>query len=367
MLKLILLMAAALAIFTGCQDSKRTIQTPIGYPTPTPHEKFLKQSVVGENVQLGLPEIVNYLDAEYDWRQIYGPEVLLNNPKTKEPQFTPVEAGVYGFESIVRQGTVISSIVILNVEVTKAPPKIIINSPQSGYFGTDLPINISSEKSLNSNSRISISYSLDGGYSYKEAAINPDKNLRNDNEYLWLASKDFAANDVIDVVLKSQYAEDFALVVLTYDQDFADVSRICLLQAKVWPFMKDLSSQVHLDLTVCQRDIAAKVVDDFRSHIAVIYEDFDQTILLNLPIWLYEHSIAANNRLTNIVELEFFLEKASENIAQIESLTLLAISEASTNLDSQITDAIINSLNELRVITKVRHEYTLARARHVLY
>lgn len=360
-------MSAALAIFTGCQDSKRTIQTPIGYPTPTPHEKFLNQSVVGKNIQLGLPEIINYLDAEYDWKQIYGPEVLLNNPKTKEPQFTPVEVGLYRFESIVRQGTVISSIVILNVEVTKAPPKIVINTPHSGYFGADLPINISLEKSLNSNSEISISYSLDGGYTYKEATINQDQNLRNDNEYLWVASKDFAATDVIDVVLKSQYAEDFALVVLTYDRDFADVSRVCLLQTTVWPFMEDLSSQVHLDLNVCQENIGAKVVDDFRSHIAVVYEDLDQTILLNLPIWLHEHSIASNKRLTNIVELEFFLEKALENIAQIESLTLLAISEASTNLDSQITDSIINRLNELRIITEVRHEYTLARARHVLY
>ena len=367
MFKLVFLLFATLVIFPACQDTNRTIQTPIGYPTPTPHEKFLNQSIVGTSIKLKLPEVINFPDASYDWEQITGPVVVINNANTKEPEVIPIKAGLYAFKAIVRQGTVISSVVTLSVQVTDSPPKISINNPVSGYFGTDIPVDVSIETTTNTNQEIGISFSLDGGYSFQEATVNDNKEQSIDQVYLWNASEDLTDTGVADVVLRVQYSEDFDVTVLTFDPLFGEALKICSIEETVWPFLESAAAPIHLNFDLCQKTISTRVTTDFRSHVAPAFDDLDQTVLLNLPIWLAEHSSATIKRIPNTVELDFFLEKASENIAQIESLVRLASSKPTSNLDTKVTDSIISALDELRVTTNVRHQFTLARIRHILY
>ena len=77
-------------------------------------------------MQLSVPRGLAVPDVTYDWRQTKGPQIDLNNSKSKQPEFTPDKSGIYQFEAILKQGTVIIAVVLLNLEILKDPPKIIL-------------------------------------------------------------------------------------------------------------------------------------------------------------------------------------------------------------------------------------------------
>jgi hypothetical protein len=59
------------------------------------------------------------LPLTYDWKQISGPSVLLFDPTTTRPKFTPIAKGDYEFSLVVNDGQANSKVSTVKVYASK--------------------------------------------------------------------------------------------------------------------------------------------------------------------------------------------------------------------------------------------------------
>jgi hypothetical protein len=79
----------------------------------------------------------------FNWRQIKGPLVSLNNPTSQNPSFIPEEVGIYEFELVVTDGKLESSPDVVVIEVVSEEGVFLIELvPYRGWCMFTIPINL---------------------------------------------------------------------------------------------------------------------------------------------------------------------------------------------------------------------------------
>ena len=373
-----LVLGLALALIfaaSGCRAS--TPSEPVPAPeqpqpsaTPTPVTALLELSAVGERVLLDAPvSLAAAMGTTYAWRQVSGPATPFSDAKARRPSVIPPEAGVYVFELTVRDGAVVTALVLVEVPVApaSATPSVALVTPAPGLFGGKLTLEFRALEPDADPASAEMSFSTDGGGSYAPAAAIPESISRPGGGVIhlmvWDVAADFGSDVVVDVLVRVSLGPTSVVLPMTYAPLFDGVSAACRLGAQAWPI--DASARAEIDdaLDGCQRDLVVQLVELVEREVAPRVADFDGVLLLNLPLFVDAHASAASEEGVEVAGLAFLLERALEAVPQLESLSLnVAVADPG---EGQDIGAEIGRFQTLSNTSRLRHDMAMAAIRNL--
>lgn len=370
-----LALAAALAV-AGCGAG--TPAEPVPAPdrpeplaTPTPITTLLALRTVGERVPLRSALASDVLaGATYAWRQVDGPPAALSDATAQQPTIAPSEAGVYVFELTVTDGELVIALALVEVPVAPAAAAgLSIVAPVPGLFGGTLAIDYRLLDTAADPASVELSFSTDGGTSYMAAtevsggtrasARSADGSLR---RVVWDAAADLEGEVVADIVVRVTLDGASSNLAMTHAPLFDEISFACAMDAQAWPFHLAAREEIGAELDACQAALAEDVVAFVRTEVAPLLPDLDETLLLNLPLFIAAHAMAARDGRTGPTELAFLLERALVLVAQLESVTLaVGIDPGEAQGDGPET----SKYQALSNMARLRHEMAMATIRNL--